>query len=813
VKKYAVALAFLLVASACGGSSDTAAPTATTTAAPTATASPTTTQAPTTTTAAPTTTASPTTTQAPTTTTAAPTTTTATPAGLEALCLFDQSVPKITCSVSGATQGSQLRWESNVADWYTGPSYEIPLEQEHQLVPEVVVTLQECQGSTCQTVEALVDTSILVPTSSSTSSATDGSSAELIQTTTSQPASTEAAPISGSRKNVPAKGFAELIDVEGDVAAWLSRDIIVKTVSLAEPSVPFVSGEVTSLGFAAGVFADDRYVYTSGSRGFAIIDSSDPLSDPIGTYDSSVSRFAQTFIVDKDVVYIASGDQLLVLNINNPESPTVLSQTTLMGTAPVHMALEGNVLYVPTTIGGGLNILDVSDPYQPETIAIVPFESHSAGFKISGDYAYLVYVTEYTSNLEVGYGFDSSSVLDVLDISDPSTPSLVHSLVLPTDVRDIFLYGNYVVSVGAYRDEFLVIDISSPTAPVLEERPTESFSGASFRWAYQYDDYVYLLDSGSGVWVVDLSSPLAPTVVNRLQLPMTLGCLYGRGSTLYICAEEKYFHFADVSDPLEPVLAYSGDLVAGSFLYTSIVVHNNNVYGREEYLYDGDTDGGQFGVFDVTDPYNPEWTPINLTPDSIMVYDQYLYTTTGEIGLDVYDIDDFDSPEHISRTAFPEGLPRDASLDSDGDWLVGVSTIPHSIALINVTNPYNPVVTDLVEFSEYVHSVHLDNDLIYVSHGQEDLGTDVFGITPSGTLEYTANIPNRSYRVTTTNDRAYVLSGGGLIRVFNMSNPTQPTQIGSLSSFDIAGQAVVLDGYIYVADGDYGLTVMKLDTD
>ena len=787
VRKYAVALAFLLVASACGGSSDTAAPTATTT-------------------------ASTTTTQAPTTTTASTTTTTATPAGLAAHCSFDQSVPKITCSVSGATQGSQLRWESNVAGWYTGPSYEIPLEQEHQLVPEVVVTLQECQGSTCQTVEALVDTSILVPTSSSTSSATNGSSAELIQTTTSQPASTEAAPISGSRKNVPAKGFAELIDVEGDVAAWLSRDIIVKTVSLAEPSVPFVSGEVTSLGFAAGVFADDRYVYTSGSRGFAIIDSSDPLSDPIGTYDSPVSRFAQTFIVEEDVVYIASGDQLLILNINNPESPTVLSQTALMGTAPVHMALEGNVLYVPTTTGGGLNILDVSDPYQPETIAIVPFESHSAGFKISGDYAYLGYVTEYTSNLEVDYGFDSSSVLNVLDISNPSTPSLVHSLVLPTDIRDVFLYDNYVVSVGVYTDEFLVIDISSPTAPVLEERPTESFSGASFRWAYQYDDYVYLLDSGSGVWVVDLSSPLAPTVVNRLQLPMTLGCLYGRGSTLYICAEEKYFHFADVSDPLEPVLAYSGDLVAGSFPYTSIVLHNNHVYGREEYLYGGDT-YGQFGVFDVTDPYNPEWTSINLAADSIMVYDQYLYTTIGEIGLDVYDIDDFDSPEHISRTAFPAGLPRDASLDSDGDWLVGVSTIPHSIALINVTNPYNPVVTDLVEFSEYVHSVHLDNDLIYVSHGQEDLGTDVFGITPSGTLEYTANIPNRSYRVTTTNDRAYVLSGGGLIRVFNMSNPTQPTQIGSLSSFDRAGQAAVLDGYIYVADGDYGLTVMKLDTD
>jgi len=87
VKKYAVALAFLLVASGCGGSSDTAPPA--TTVAPAATQAPTTTAVPTTsatpttsfvptTTAAPTTTVAPTTTAAPTTTVAA-TSTTATP--------------------------------------------------------------------------------------------------------------------------------------------------------------------------------------------------------------------------------------------------------------------------------------------------------------------------------------------------------------------------------------------------------------------------------------------------------------------------------------------------------------------------------------------------------------------------------------------------------------------------------------------------------------------------------------------------------------------------------------------------------------
>ena len=136
----------LLVASSCGGSSDIASSTTT----PIAKS------------AVPTTSAAPTTAAAVATTDPA-TTTSASQAGLVAACTFDESAPRISCTASGNSAGSQLRWESNISGWNTGPSYEIPLEQEYQLVPEVIVTLEECQGSSCQTVETSVDTSILVP--------------------------------------------------------------------------------------------------------------------------------------------------------------------------------------------------------------------------------------------------------------------------------------------------------------------------------------------------------------------------------------------------------------------------------------------------------------------------------------------------------------------------------------------------------------------------------------------------------------------------------------------------------------------------
>ena len=49
------------------------------------------------------------------------------------------------------------------------------MEEAYQLAPQVVVTLEECQGSSCQTVEVLLDTSSIVPESSEGPSAVDSS--------------------------------------------------------------------------------------------------------------------------------------------------------------------------------------------------------------------------------------------------------------------------------------------------------------------------------------------------------------------------------------------------------------------------------------------------------------------------------------------------------------------------------------------------------------------------------------------------------------------------------------------------------------
>ena len=84
------------------------------------------------------------------------------PVELSADCLFDESVPKISCKAIGTTQGSKLRWESNVSGWVTGSVYEFELKEQYQLVPEARITLEECVSSGCEEIVVSIDTSAIV---------------------------------------------------------------------------------------------------------------------------------------------------------------------------------------------------------------------------------------------------------------------------------------------------------------------------------------------------------------------------------------------------------------------------------------------------------------------------------------------------------------------------------------------------------------------------------------------------------------------------------------------------------------------------
>ena len=77
-------------------------------------------------------------------------------------CNLDQEQLKVTCQAAGYLEGSQRKWSENIGgkSW-GGEVFEFAVYPEHT-TPQVLVTLEICQASSCRTVETVIDVSHLV---------------------------------------------------------------------------------------------------------------------------------------------------------------------------------------------------------------------------------------------------------------------------------------------------------------------------------------------------------------------------------------------------------------------------------------------------------------------------------------------------------------------------------------------------------------------------------------------------------------------------------------------------------------------------
>ena len=128
----------------------------------------------------------------------------------------------------------------------------------------------------------------------------------------------------------------------------------------------------------------------------------------------------------------------------------------------------------------------------------------------------------------------------------------------------------------------------------------------------------------------------------------------------------------------------------------------------------------------------------------------------------------------------------------------------------------SPRAADWVELDTAPTSVTVKDGYVYVSLGSGTRGVDVFKIGTEGQLLLEANISGTdewaySDEVAVVSDRAYVLAGTSVVKVFDISDPGTPIQIGAIPISGMPTQLEVVDDHIFLADGESGLTVISLD--
>lgn len=448
-------------------------------------------------------------------------------------------------------------------------------------------------------------------------------------------------------------------------------------------------------------------------------------------------------VIRNQYAYIGEGARLTILNISNPVNPVPVGKTGILPYIVQDVAVIGNYAYVADG-AGGLRVIDISNPVNPVEIGFSTSSTRAASrIAIDGNYAYV----------------EDVCGIRIFDISNPSQPTQVASYTINTfpsvDTGDVAVNGNYAYVVGEsyFSGGYLrVLDVSDPLHP----SQVGSLSNCSCKSITIVGNYAYIV--GGGMTIVSIADPTNPTIVGTFNLGL-YGPSVGIGISepyAYVTQANTGLHVIDISNPAQPTqvgfyqeyTSYSNSLaIAGSYAYVA-----NGEYG--------------FSVLDVSDPLHPSLVATYAIPSQpILVAAATPYLPVGDLGngqgsfLRIINISD---PLHLASLGYI-GCGID-DLAAAGSFAYCISSMPYqgydgpNMQIVDISNPTQPIARG------NLHTNYND---------------EVWGIAVAGSYAYLSTTSSGQGRghVVVSGNYAYLLGDG--LRVVDISNPDNPTEVGS----------------------------------
>jgi hypothetical protein len=195
--------------------------------------------------------------------------------------------------------------------------------------------------------------------------------------------------------------------------------------------------------------------------GVDVTDPETPIVRGSLTLQSSSSLLSPVSLIYSGywLVHDYSRNQIYVINIEDPDQPSVLSQWSvpnMVNGGPGIMMIEGDLLYLPCGENSTLRIYDLFDVTSVSEIGLVSTgeEAYGPAVKI-GNYLYM------TTSVYRG-----SSYMKVVDVSDLENPVILKTLAftgyLKSQKGQLFSFAVSTPTITAY-------SLEDPTTPIVEE--------------------------------------------------------------------------------------------------------------------------------------------------------------------------------------------------------------------------------------------------------------------------------------------------------------------------------------------------------
>jgi hypothetical protein len=680
--------------------------------------------------------------------------------------------------------------------------------------------------------------------------------------------------------------YSYAVKIKGEYAYVGNGNGDIHIIDISQPSAPSIIRTVDS-GASQQVFHDvnGNYLYypDAAVNRLEIYDISNPAqtsNTPIGTVLTQGAS-PRNVVVQGDYAYVANyntASVISVINISNPTVPVVVA-TTAIDANPTGLAVQDGYLFVthnglntmdivditnptaPTVInkfnygstmgagyaqgitvqgryvyllkaGGGMAIVDISDPLNPYLAAAPATTSNGAGgIAVSGRY---IYTNTYNGSTFIVHdmgGLNTNGLLadslktgglqvlgnanigQSLNIEEGAQVGAqgINSVGKITGHRDLYIIGNSYLS-DMLSNQHNTFDLGASTnrwnTTYIDTADLEKLSSKPINFTT-----LYQLNNSA-----DRDGVMAVKIVGKY-LYMVLG---NNVSNLGVTGEN--FQILDISDPSNPI--YIGGLNFGSVLTDDIVISGNYAY-----ISGLDLTASNFEIIavDISNPASPQIThgvhAAHVVYEMLIV-ENYLYAVTNGGGgqdLYVYDISD---PSTLVRkggvTLGTNTYNSTYALDLLYDKYLVVGGMNSNIYsnqdlfIFDISNPISPVYVSGVNITtSYCRSIKVRGSYIYA--GTNNSGTSNRELFIIDASSVTSPVIVSSFDLGTSSDYvedilliddyAYTLQRNGYlgneVSVLDISSSTNPFYVTGIdlgnknnaSQMDVSGDTLVVGVY------------------
>ena len=318
---------------------------------------------------------------------------------------------------------------------------------------------------------------------------------------------------------------------------------------------------------------------------------------------------------------VKNGNILNIYDVSTPTSPVSVKQFTVTGGISLNVVVvSGNYAYIGDGGATKFYVVDISNPLAPVTLGSVSTNANVYNVQVAGKYIYT---------------YNSNNNMQIIDIGNPSAPSVVSTTVLTAYGSSVDLgmviAGKYLyttIAASAGNGKLLIYDISNPLSPVLK---STTATASDYHYGLNVQGrYVYVINDKSAsalpsaqanntMQVFDAKDITAPASVGTVTLSGTVTGVPTSPQMLVIRGRTAYFSnisgntldIINIANPAAPSL-----MVATA---TSTQPVAMTVGGR--YAYVENYTGNTIQVFDIGGIYAQSEEVGDLSVNSATVTD------------------------------------------------------------------------------------------------------------------------------------------------------------------------------------------------